>query len=141
MSSISPADRTLISDLLIRYAYSIDNNDVDGAVSCFTPTAWVSWSGGEVVLDGIDQIRGYLGITVPKLSHTTHFVGNIWISMVDGVITAESRVIAALPVDGIVRIRGTAMRDELVKTARKWKITRREHWALWQIESDRISPF
>jgi len=53
-------DRAAITDVIVRYAESLDAGDIEGVVSCFVEDALLSYRDGEIVLHGREQLRALL---------------------------------------------------------------------------------
>src|SRR3989304_881213 len=68
-------DRQAITDVMVRYATSIDNRDFDRLRSCFTEDATATGF-GERDLVGQDSILGFIAAALERFGTTQHLVGN-----------------------------------------------------------------
>lgn len=120
------ADRLAIADVIIRYATSVDQRDLQRYATCFVEDIVVTgFSGGE--MRGLGPYVEWVGEALSRFSHTHHQVGNHEIT-VNGdqahmrtYITA-THVLASDP--STLLILWGIYDDQLVRTRDGWKITR-----------------
>ena len=68
-------DRSRISELFEAYARHIDALELEALAEVFTPDCRVSY--GEVELEGLDALLGFLRKTMPRFAATSHHITNL----------------------------------------------------------------
>lgn len=142
MNSAQLADRTAISDVLVRYSTAIDRRDWALYRTCFTadvradfPTG--SWTGVEDLASFMDEWHAGLGLTV-------HHVTNIAVDVDGDTATARSYGNAVLQLDpekpeSVLNLHGT-YEDTLVRTDVGWKISSRTSKVVSAVRQESAEP-
>jgi hypothetical protein len=130
------ADRLEIDDVLSRYAWSIDTRNFDGLDDVFTPDAHVDYTSAGGIKGAYPEIKAWLAKVLPNFHAYQHIVANRDIK-IDG-DTATSRAEFYNPMgqsdaDGKVTFFfvGGEYHDELVRTAKGWRIKQRIEKTVW----------
>jgi len=130
------ADRLEIDDVLSRYAWSIDTRNFDGLDDVFTPDAHVDYTSAGGIKGAYPEIKAWLAKVLPSFHAYQHIVANRDIK-IDG-DTATSRAEFYNPMgqsdaDGKVTFFfvGGEYHDELVRTAKGWRIKQRIEKTVW----------
>jgi ketosteroid isomerase-like protein len=133
-------DRLDIADLVHRYAQGIDMRDADAVVSCMADDALLSFNNGELVLNGVEELRRYLanmfsasGPLNPGVA-ATHLMTNILVTFTNDGAQAETTAVTYRVSDGTLVTRGLRYSDECAQIDGRWVITRRLHRSDWQAE-------
>ncbi len=124
------SDRFEIRDLIVRYANALDARRFEWLDEIFMPDAYVDYraTGG---IDGpYATIRAWLPDATGAFPHMCHLVGNIAVTLEQD--RARARTLCLNPVEVPLRPEGSQVmflamwyRDELLRTARGWRMTRR----------------
>jgi hypothetical protein len=130
MSLQALSDQQEIRALIVRYSNALDSRRFELLDEIFTPDAYIDYraTGG---IDGrYPQIRRWLPPAVTAFPRMCHLVGNIQITLAGDAASARTLclnpVAVPMPVAG-QQVMFLAMwyRDELVRTARGWRMSRR----------------
>ena len=131
------SDRAEISDVIVRYGWSIDTKDWALLDTCFTDDAHVDYSsnpGGKV--GPYRDVRGWLEKVMSAFPVTQHLMSNIDVTL-DGAIACV-RTMVANPQGAATRegplhffFVGARYDDDFVRTDAGWKIARRVETTLW----------
>lgn len=136
-------DATQIGAVIARYARTIDERNLDGILSCFTPDANLALDAGNVTAVGHAEIRAtYEGafadserLRPPAAS--THLMGTPELSgHDDGGVAAITTAVAFLSAPDGFYTRGLTYIDRFVRYGDEWLIADRRHECHWQ----HISP-
>ena len=129
--TISREDRELrqdVSEVLVRYATSIDRKDWSRFRTCFTPDCHANY--GEIgVWKDVDAITDYMTRTHPESIRSLHRITNVETAREGEVVTARSYV----DVIFVLEEAGSGMNaagiydDALERTDDGWKIARRRY--------------
>lgn len=135
--SIAARDHIAISRLMYRYARCADNKDYSGFAEVFTEDAVFLYAGEPVTpLSAIQEMM----LALEKYTRTLHQVNNILYDVDGDIANGETYCLAShlyLQDDAQMKIdMGIIYRDTLVRTARSWRITRREFDLLWSSTSE-----
>jgi 3-phenylpropionate/cinnamic acid dioxygenase small subunit len=130
-------DRLAIQDLVVKYAWAIDEKDWDALDTVFLPDAWLDYSSNPGGASGhYPEIRAWLEKSLAPFPVTQHLVTNIDVS-VDG-DRATSRTMVYNPMGAATRegplhyfFLGGRYDDELVRTDAGWRIAKRVETLLW----------
>ncbi|MET1416759.1 nuclear transport factor 2 family protein [Roseibium sp. HPY-6] len=122
------------------YMHAVDSNDYGGIAACFMEDAALTYAmdpfkfiGGKAVADWMRSFD-----EIP----TTHTVSNCRI-VVDG-DTASSDMFATAVIvigesgPGSIQTVGVRYTDDLQRTAAGWKISKRTHAIIWQINNEAV---
>lgn len=127
-------DRREIEDLLLRYCYLVDIQDVEGIVNeIFTPDGSDN-HGGETI-QGTDALREWFGATFANVAGSIHALSNILVSVTDdNSATARSTITtyswtrssgnsgALRPADYVL---SAYYVDRVVRTSNGWRVIER----------------
>jgi hypothetical protein len=133
-------ERQCIVDLIYRYANRLDARDFEGVAGCFAADASLSFNGGAVTHQGVDEITAVYRIALgsgPRANgeSTTHLTSNLAIELSEaGHAHGRVKVLAFLLKGSVVRVRGLQFDDEYVRTADGWRMQIRRHSVDWQSE-------
>ena len=123
------ADRIEIDDLLTRYATALDAKDWELFTTCFTPEAFIDYSGAGGVKGPLPEVRQWLTEVMAGFPMTQHLVTNRAVRVAGDTATCRSCLFnpMGLPDDGklMVFFDGGYYRDKLVRTAEGWRIVER----------------
>ncbi len=124
------SDRLEIQDLLVRYTRAIDTRDFALLDRCFTPDAHVDYTSSGGVAGKYPEVRAWLEKALAAFPAMMHFIGNTTLEL-DGE-RARARTYVLNPMgfpnpDGSLHVFTVAAHyvDELVRTAKGWRIARR----------------
>lgn len=130
-------DRIAINDLQARYFRGLDRRDFGLIASCYTPDAYVDYSG--TVAEGVEQIIKTTQ-SVLNFHHTTVFMGNHSAEVKGDTAEGETYAIDWLRYtkDGKDYDMWGALRyyDTFIRVDGEWKISRRiQHtdWRRWDL--------
>ena len=135
-------DRAEIKDVIYRYANGLDAGSIEVVLECFSPQAHASYNDGAVLLNGVDEIRGYLGSAISKFRSqgverpSMHIMNNVAITLNAEMAHAETQGIVYLSYvpDGPITVRGLSYIDDFERDTDGWRISHRTHRAHWQFE-------
>jgi ketosteroid isomerase-like protein len=122
-------DRVSIRELLLRYVRAVDARDLGLVASCFTPDAGYR---GALAAGTIADALAALPAAMARYTATRHTITGQSVE-IDGDTAHSSADCTAqhwLP-DGGCRTVGVRYRDDLVRGADGWRITRRDVEHLW----------
>lgn len=122
-------DRVSIRELLLRYVRAVDARDLGLVASCFTPDAGYR---GALAAGTIADALAALFAAMARYTATRHTITGQSVE-IDGDTAHSSADCTAqhwLP-DGGCRTVGVRYRDDLVRGADGWRITRRDVEHLW----------
>jgi 3-phenylpropionate/cinnamic acid dioxygenase small subunit len=130
-------DKDDIKELLVRYAWAIDDKDWDALDTVFLPDAYLDYSSNPGGVEGpYPEIREWLAKSLAPFPVTQHLVTNMDVR-VDG-DRATSRTMVYNPMGAATRegplhyfFLGGRYDDELVRTADGWRIAKRVETLLW----------
>lgn len=130
------ADNIEIREILTRYAWAIDTKDWDALDDLFTPDANVDYSSSGGVVGPINEAKPWLAEMLAAFPMTQHMLTNVDISL-DG-DRATARSACYNPMGAATRsgelhhfFLGIEYHDELVRTERGWRISRRVEEQRW----------
>jgi 3-phenylpropionate/cinnamic acid dioxygenase small subunit len=123
------ADRIEIDDLLTRYATALDAKDWDLFATCFTPQAFIDYTGAGGIKGSLPEVREWLAQVMAGFPMTQHLVTNRAVQISGDTATCRSCLFNPMGVkdgDGLaVFLEGGYYRDKLVRTAAGWRIVER----------------
>jgi len=129
MSPEEMSDRLEIQDLFARYSFAIDDRDWDALDDVFTADAVIDYTAAGGVRGTLPQIKTWLAQVMARFSAYQHMVATTQLKLAGD--SATSRTILFNPMvvekDGVKQVFfiGLWYRDQLVRTARGWRIRER----------------
>jgi uncharacterized protein (TIGR02246 family) len=123
--------RTDIADLIGRYAHAVDRGDASATVECFTADALVEYEGGQIRLEGHDELTRFYSDTLT--SPSTHLISNTLVEQSgDEARTLSSAVACVTRRAGFVTVRGLTYETRCVRRDGRWRIARLLHRSTWE---------
>jgi len=123
------ADRIEIDDLLTRYATALDAKDWDLFSTCFTPDAFIDYTGAGGIKGAFPEIRDWLAHVMASFPMTQHLVTNRAVQIAGDTATSRSCLFNPMGIGDesglVVFFDGGYYRDKLVRTAAGWRICER----------------
>jgi ketosteroid isomerase-like protein len=131
-------DEQEVRDTCMRYWAAWDRRDLDLYLSAFTPDATVSLFGGKMETRIADTAAK--GKLEGKHEHSFHAPSSQVVRVTGDTATADTMVLGFLVGEKEVLVRGLRYLDDLERTPEGWRITRRQHFTLWQYDAKRVEP-
>lgn len=128
-------DRAAIAEQLTRYAYAIDDRDVDEVRARFTPDAHLDYTASGGPAGPRDEVVDWIMQGLSLVGPTQHVVTNV-LADLDG-DTATSRCYLVNPLlspetpPSTVVLIGGEYRDRWRRTDHGWRIVDRAHLVTW----------
>ena len=126
-----------------RYFFGVDAQDEDVLISCFTDDAsaeyHVSTPEHKIVSGGLAIARDVYS-NCSQFTSSDHSVSNFVVDITSDVANSNTFAVARVIVRGKALLRGLRYQDCLVRDMDGWRIARRLHTPLWQIEADVLPP-
>jgi 3-phenylpropionate/cinnamic acid dioxygenase small subunit len=123
------ADRIEIDDLLTRYATALDAKDWDLFATCFTPDAFIDYTGAGGIKGTLPEVCRWLADVMARFPMTQHLVTNRAVRIDGDTAVCRSCLFNPMGVpdgDGMmVFLEGGYYRDKLVRTPAGWRIAER----------------
>ncbi len=123
------ADRIEIDDLLTRYATALDAKDWELFATCFTPDAFIDYTGAGGIKGNLPEVRAWLAQVMAGFPMTQHLVTNRAVQVSGATATCRSCLFNPMGVrdgDGLaVFLEGGYYRDKLLRTPAGWRIAER----------------
>lgn len=124
------SDRMEIRDLLVDYAYKLDEGDFDGLRDVFTQDARVDYTEAGGIAGDMETIIAYLKRTMPKVfTSYQHMMGNTKLTLSGDSAEAKTQLFnpAVMNSDSDPRtvFVGLWYLDTLVRTPNGWRISSR----------------
>jgi len=123
------ADRIEIDDLLTRYATALDAKDWELFATCFTPDAFIDYTGAGGIKGALPEVRDWLAQVMAGFPMTQHLVTNRAVHITGDTATSRSCLFNPMGLrdgDGLaVFLEGGYYRDKLVRTPAGWRIAER----------------
>jgi uncharacterized protein (TIGR02246 family) len=133
--------RARIRDVVERYFYALDSDDMTALASCFTPDVQAIFQKGrpeERVNNGRDGLLRQLAHNGTHSSARIHTLSSLYICRLDDdTAAAVSHAIATVVKGQRVMVRGLRYDDEFSLQDGEWRISRRVHMPLWQYDAQR----
>jgi hypothetical protein len=133
---MSPVDdaaaRGAITDVLARYARSLDRRDFAEFAACFTTDATAEYAGVRLV-PGVEAIVAHV-LGVEQLDATTHLFGLPVIDVDGDEARTEVAATAMLAAGSRVRVRGIRYRHRFVLRDGRWRIADLVHSLDWTFD-------
>jgi hypothetical protein len=137
-------DRAEITNVLAKYAFTIDGRDWEGLRECFTDDAQASYNrvtlapGADAI---VNHVRG-----LENMPASQHVFGAPGITIDGDSAKARSYAVAYLVVPGaggdghVLVSRGLSYTDELVRGPNGWLISTRFHECYWSTDQPTVWP-
>jgi uncharacterized protein (TIGR02246 family) len=123
--------RTDITDLIGRYAHAVDRGDALATTECFTADALVEYEGGQIRLEGHDELRRFY--TDALTSPSTHLISNTLVELSsDEARTLSSAIACVTRRAGFVTVRGLTYDTRCVRRDERWRIAHLLHRSTWE---------
>jgi ketosteroid isomerase-like protein len=123
--------RTDITDLICGYAHAVDRGDASAAVECFTADALVEYEGGQIRLEGHDELTRFYADTLT--SPSTHLISNTLVELSgDEARTLSSAIACVTRRAGFVTVRGLTYEMRCVRRDERWRIAHLLHRSTWE---------
>jgi|HubBroStandDraft_5_1064220.scaffolds.fasta_scaffold389698_1 hypothetical protein len=120
--ALSADDVTMIQQLYAAYCLAIDDADGDAFSACFTPDGSLGGAGGEPLVGSVALSR-FAGRRRPGLRHV---VTNVHVDGEGDYAQGRAYLVAYGVSGGVTSLISTgSYRDELVRTAGKWRYAAR----------------
>ena len=116
------ADRLEINDLLVRYAWAIDDKSFDTLDTVFTPDAHIDYTRTGGIAGSLAEIKPWLAESLAAFPATQHLLSNAVYNPM-GAATREG------PLHFFFM--GGIYADEMVRTAAGWRIKQRVEHLVW----------
>jgi hypothetical protein len=132
------ADKLEIHELLIRYAYALDNRSWDEWAKIFTSDAIIDFSHVGMQLYSPAQVREISSAGDPERLSSQHLTANAVIKIQGDSATAYSEaavnIVMRSEQEGMAWLRrsGAYYRDQLVRTPDGWRIKLRVCYVKWR---------
>src|SRR5262249_37681434 len=129
--SITSEARVGVTEMISRYAHSLDTGDVEGVLECMTDAVALSYNGGELRVQGKSDARKFFieAITAPS----THLLGNYLLERHGDAVRASCSGIAFVTrYAGNVTVRGLLYTFTCLLEKGEFKISSLEHRTQWE---------
>ena len=130
------ADRLEIEDVLTRYAWAIDTREFDGLDEVFTPDAFVDYTSAGGIKGDYPEVKAWLASVLPHFPAYQHLVTNKDIRIDGDAATSRSGFYNPMGQDAgdgslSFFFVGGEYHDQLVRTAKGWRIKERIEKTVW----------
>lgn len=129
------ADILAIQNLLATYAFALDEKDYDALDDVFTPDATFDYTATGGVAGDWPKIKPWLAAALARFPVTQHLVGLPRIRLAGDRATCSTMLFNPMVLKresgDIIFFVGGTYRDELVRTPKGWRITRRVETDPW----------
>ena len=127
--TLSLEDRALIGDLVVGYAFAIDERNWQAFEALFTPDAHIDYTAAGGIKGTLPEVRDWLAGVMAGFPMTQHLVTNKVVAIDGDRATCQSALLNPMGVpdgDGMMLwLEGGTYRDRLVRTAAGWRIAER----------------
>jgi hypothetical protein len=136
-------ERLRVRETIERYFFGVDAQDEDELVRCFTDEARAEYHRmtpeEKIVSGGLAIAKAVYG-SCSQFTCSNHSVSNFVVDINSDGADANTFAIAHVIVGAKAFLRGLRYQDQLVRDLDGWRIARRTHTPLWQIEADVLPP-
>lgn len=150
VSAVRVEDRMMITELMHRYAWAIDELDMDALDTVFTPDAHLDYSSNPGGFAGsLPEVKEWLRASLSFFTVRQHSMANTLIEFT-GTDSARAKTMVHNPMGARTRqgpahmfTIGARYDDDLVRTAPGWRIARRVETLLFldgRLPSELIGP-
>lgn len=123
------SDRMRIHDLLVDYAYKVDEGDFDGLRAVFTDDAYLDYTATGAIAGDREEMIAYLKRVLPHIARCQHLMGNTRLRLDGDHAEATTQCFNPLVMqagsDERVMFVGLWYLDSLVRTTDGWRISNR----------------
>jgi hypothetical protein len=137
------SERLRVRETIERYFFGVDAQDEGALISCFTDDAsaeyHVATAEHKIVSGGL-AIALDVHASCSQFTSSNHSVSNFVVDITPDVANANTFAVAHVIVRGKALLRGLRYQDRLVRDQDGWRVARRLHTPLWQIEADVLPP-
>lgn len=136
-------ERLLVRETIERYFFGVDAQDEDALIACFANEASAEY---HRMTPEQKTVRGGLAIardvyaSCSQFTSSNHSVSNFVVNITSDGADANTFAIAHVIVRAKAFVRGLRYQDHLVREVKGWRIARRVHVPLWQIEAEVLPP-
>lgn len=142
-SDILLSERLRVRETIERYFFGVDAQDEGALISCFIDDAsaeyHVTTPEHKIVSGGLAIARDVYA-NCSQFTSSNHSVSNFVVDITSDVADSNTFVVAHVIVRGKALLRGLRYQDRLVRHMDGWRVARRLHTPLWQIEADVLPP-
>jgi ketosteroid isomerase-like protein len=128
------SDRLEIQELMVEYAYAIDNRDWDALDNVFTADAFIDYSEMAGVKGTLPEIKAFLDDAMKQVAACQHGISTTQLKIQGD--RAVGRTICTNPMEigdgGHVMLLGLWYHDEFVRTEKGWRISSRSEENSWR---------
>lgn len=128
------ADHVAIVECLHRYAYGIDDRDLDAVRAVFTPDAHLDYTASGGPAGARDEVVDWIGQGIDLLGPTQHVVTNELVELDGDAATSRCYLVNPLVTAGddpTVVLLGGEYRDRWRRTVDGWRSVHRRHLVTW----------
>ena len=129
-------DRLAIDDLLVRYAWAIDDKDFDALDTVFTADAHIDYTATGGIAGSLAEIKPWLAESLAAFPATQHLLSNSQVTITGD--TATARTAGYNPMGAATRegplhffFMGGIYADQMVRTPDGWRIKQRVEHFVW----------
>jgi hypothetical protein len=137
------SERLRVRETIERYFFGVDAQDEGALISCFTEDAsaeyHVTTPEHKIVSGGL-AIAQDVYASCSQFASSNHSVSNFVVDIASDEANANTFAVAHVIVGGKAMLRGLRYQDRLVRNPDGWRVARRLHTPLWQIEADVVPP-
>ena len=133
--AVTNDDLQAVRALIERYAWAVDDYDVEGVVACFAPDA--RFVSADMALEGHEALRSFFASALGDRAAgktSTHLMANISVvarSPDRCDVRTAAVVYHAASDSGRIAVRGITYTDVCGRTTEGWRFERREHRLRW----------
>jgi hypothetical protein len=136
-------ERLRVRETIERYFFGVDAKDEEALVRCFTDEARAEYhrmTPEENIISGGLSIAKDVYSNCSQFTCSNHSVSNFVVDINPDGANANTFAIAHVILGTKALLRGLRYQDHLVRDLDGWRIARRIHTPLWQIEADVLPP-
>jgi hypothetical protein len=137
------SERLRVRETIERYFFGVDAQDEGALINSFTDNASAEYHVGtpehKIVSGGIAIARDIYS-HCSQFTSSNHSVSNFVVDITSDVASSNTFAVAHVIVHGKALLRGLRYQDRLVRDMDGWRIGKRLHTPLWQIEADVLPP-
>jgi ketosteroid isomerase-like protein len=137
------SERLRVRETIERYFFGVDAQDEQALISCFTDDASAEYhlrTPEHKIVSGGRAIARDVYASCSQFASSNHSVSNFVVDIASDVANSNTFAVAHVVVRGKALLRGLRYQDRLVRDLDGWRVARRLHTPLWQIEADVLPP-